>query len=579
MQFMAGEWIAAQLAAEGVDTVFGIGDGTYLGLLAGLEKHGIRLISPRHESSAAHMAGAYARLTGRVGVCIASNGPGVANVLPGVAVEQGEGNRVLLITSCRRRGISGADRPGAYQAFDQTGVIGAMAKWSARVPDAPRLAEMLRMALRQVHEGRPGVVHLDVPEDLLNGAGQGPETVRPRRQPVSPRTPSAEEIRAAVDLLHTAERPLIHAGSGVIHSRCFDGLQAVAQKLLAPVTTSWGARAALPDEDPHSLPLWALEPVMEARRTADVVLVLGSRLGETDWWGRPPHWGGAGAQKVVQVDVDAESLGLNRPVDLAIQADAGTFLEGLLRELERTPLPEATQEARRRFTSSLAEKRSIARKELDESLSNRSTPLATPHIPVSCQEVFDDDTVYVIDGGNTAVWCSFFTSVKKPDTVASTFKFGMLGAGVGQALGAQAAHPDRRVVCILGDGAMGFHLQEIETAVREELPVTFVVVCDRQWGMVKLTQHVGLPGLREAMGSEGEEPINADLGEIAFDRLAQSMGAHGERVASPDELKAALIRCRDAGGPAVLHVDVDPDVHLFAPGLQEFKAMHLEPEA
>jgi acetolactate synthase I/II/III large subunit len=164
-----GSIITRMLAAEGVERIFGIIDGTYYGLYSSLADAGIELISPRHETSAAHLAGAYARTTGRLGVAIASNGPGVANVLPGVAVEQGEGNRVLLITSARRTGIGSPDRGGTYQYFDQTAVTAPMTKWSVHVPTADRIPELLRHALRAVWSGRPGVVHLDVPEDLING--------------------------------------------------------------------------------------------------------------------------------------------------------------------------------------------------------------------------------------------------------------------------------------------------------------------------------------------------------------------------------------------------------------------------
>ena len=164
-----GELIAHMLKAEGVDTVFGIIDGTYFGLYSAFPALGIRLISPRHETCAAHMAGAYARLTGKLGVCMASNGPGVANLLPGIAVENAEGNRVLAITSARREGTIGPDRGGTYQSFPQVEVTGPMTKWSVRVPSFARLPELTRRAFRESWTGRPGVVHLDVPENIMNG--------------------------------------------------------------------------------------------------------------------------------------------------------------------------------------------------------------------------------------------------------------------------------------------------------------------------------------------------------------------------------------------------------------------------
>ena len=158
-QRIGGELLAAMLAAEGVSRVFGIIDGTYLGLYTAFEKYGIELISPRHESSAAHMAGAYARSSGKLGVCMASNGPGVANILPGVAVETGEGNRVLLLTSCRRTGIAYPERGGTFQYFDQVGVTAPMTKWSQTVHSPDRLPELARQAFSAAWQGRPGVVH------------------------------------------------------------------------------------------------------------------------------------------------------------------------------------------------------------------------------------------------------------------------------------------------------------------------------------------------------------------------------------------------------------------------------------
>jgi acetolactate synthase-1/2/3 large subunit len=185
----------------------------------------------------------------------------------------------------------------------------------------------------------------------------------------------------------------------------------------------------------------------------------------------------------------------------------------------------------------------------------------------------------VIDGGNTAVWTNFYHVVRTPFSVISTPKFGMLGAGTAQALGIKLAHPGRQVYCIIGDGAMGFNMQEIETAVRHNLPVVYIVCCDRQWGMVKMNQQFALRPLKTMIKKslDADETINADLGEIAFDKLAESMGAHGERVGHRDDLQPALERSLAAGKCAVVHADVDPVRHMWAPSLLQFKKMHEEP--
>ena len=579
-QMVGGEALARMLAAEGVDVVFGIVDGTYMGFFASFEKHGIRLISPRHETSAAHMAGSYARLTGKLGVCMASNGPGVANILPGVAVESGEGNRVLLITSSRRTPIAYPDRGGTYQYFNQAGVTRAMTKWSGAVPSFDRLPELFRRAARISWIGRPGVVHLDVPETVMNGVFDA-EGIDLRPPAAYRRTaliePPAHQVAQAAELLRRADCPHIHAGSGVLHGRASEALKEVAEALGAPVTTSWAGRGALPDRHEQVLPIWAMEPINKARSEADVVLVIGSRLGETDWWGKPPYWGEPDRQRMIQVDIDEEILGLNKATELAVHSDADPFLSALASELRRTPPSEARLRTNRARTASLAEHRAKVRAELDVALQNKASPRHSAQVPAACQRFFGDDTVYVFDGGNATVWASFFSEINRPDSLLSTFKFGMLGAGVSQALGGQVAKPEARVVCIIGDGAMGFHVQELECALRHGLPVIYLVLCDKQWGMVKLTQSMALGALRPVIGTKQQGAINADFEEIAFDKVAEAMGCHGERVAAPGELEGALQRCVDSGKPAVVHVDVDPNMHLFAPGLQEFKAMHQEP--
>jgi len=610
-----GRIVAEMLHAEGVDTLFGIIDGTYLQLTSSCVDLGMRLVTPRHESTAMHMAGAYARLTGRLGVAIASNGPGVANVLPGVAVENGEGNRVLLITSCRRPQIGYPDRGGAYQIFDQVGVISAMSKWSATVKSPDRLAELTRMALRKCFQGRPGVVHLDVPENIWNGKLDPVELPRPDQyRRIEPIEPPARAVECAADMLVEAKLPAIHAGSGVLHALAFEELAELASLLHAPVTTSWGARGVLPETSELACPMIHIEAVNTVRNAADLILCLGSDLGETDWWGKAPYWAPAGSQKWIQVDIDEERLGRNHPTDLAVLADVKVFLRHLVTAC-RDRTTEMPLSERRTRVAELREARVEHRAKLDETLEDRASPMVTAQVAAACGEVLGDDAVMVFDGGNTAVWGNFYTTLRTPNTSLGTHHFGHLGAGVGQALGAAVARPRSQVACIIGDGAMGFHPQEIETAVRNDLRVVYLVCADKQWGMVKLTQSLGLDPVRaiakKVLGPEGEpmevpgkagelleaalsllgpvkdavakslgaaRTINSDLSEIRWDDMARAMGAHGERVADPAELAPALERCLASGKPAVVHVDVDGDKHLWAPGLKYFKAMHQEPK-
>ncbi len=579
MKITAGAYIAKFLKKEKVEVVFGIIDGTYQGLIAGLKNEGIRLITPRHETSAAHMAGAYARLTGKIGVCIASNGPGVANILPGVTVENAEGNRVLLITSSRRTGIGYPDRGGTYQYFDQVGVIGKISKYSVTTPHIERVPELLRKAMRKSYSGRPGIVHFDLPENLMNSKMDFPELQKPESYRLNYRVkPAKEQVDAAVELLIKAKKPIIHAGSGVLHSDAFEELEELAGLLKLPVVTSWAARGVLPETSEFSIPMVHIEVNNKARKEADVVLVLGSRLGETDWWGKAPYWNTPDKQQIIQVDLDENIIGNNRPVEVPVLADIKAFLYELNTAV-KSKVFDAFPE-REKFISDLRKAVKKDREKLDKKLEDKNSPMITAHVPVMAQKLFPEDSVVVFDGGNTAVWGNFFHKVEIPNTTLSTFKFGMLGAGVGQALGAAAAFPDKQVYCIIGDGAMGFHPQEIETAIRNDLKPIFFVICDKQWGMVKMTQQFAMKPIKTMIKKElsSEETINTDLGEIQFDKLAESMGAHGERVTAPEDLKPAIERSIASGKCAVIHVDVDHVKHMWAPGLMNFKAMHQEPK-
>ncbi|MDE2380316.1 thiamine pyrophosphate-binding protein, partial [Bradyrhizobium sp.] len=560
-------------------------DGTYFGFYSALHRLGIEIVTPRHETSAAHMAGAYARLTGKLGVCMASNGPGVANILPGLVVEEAEGNRVLAITSARRPGIMYPDRGGTYQCFDQAGTIGKIAKSSEAVSSFDRVAELMRKALRRSWEGRPGVVHVDVPENIMNGKfkAAGAAWAPHRYRQTEPLTPTADQVARAAQLLIAADAPMIHAGSGIIHAGAFAELRRVAELLHAPVTTSWAARGVLPETSALAVPMPHVKLNHKVRNDADAVLIVGSRLGETDWWGKAPYWRHPSEQTTVQIDVDADMLGLNKPADLAILADAKCALQLLGDELERRAGEVARPgklDGRRARVAGYANAMKADRAGWDKALTDMAVPMNPAHIGNVCSDVFPEDTVLVADGGNAAIWAMFYHQVKVPNTVLSTFKFGMLGAGMAQAVGAAVARPGKPVCCIIGDGAMGFHPQEIETAVRNKAQIVFIVLCDKQWGMVKMNQQFMLRPFKTMLFKHlgPEETIKADLGEIEFDKLGQSMGAYGARVSDPKQLKPELERALASGKCAVIHVDVDPVKHMWAPGLIHFKKMHEEPK-
>ncbi|MCB9427820.1 MAG: thiamine pyrophosphate-binding protein [Actinobacteria bacterium] len=582
-----GQLIAKMLAAEGVEDMFGIIDGTYFGLYRALGDNGIELHSPRHEAAAMHMAGAYARLTGRLGVAMASNGPGVANVLPGVAVEEGEGNRILLITSSRRVPIAYPDRGGTYQYFNQVGVTAPMTKFSVHVPSADRIPELMRRALRVSFTGRPGVVHIDIPENIINQPTEMDESAIRAPESYRRTTPIQADpvlVSKAAKMLVDAQQPVIHAGSGVYHAGAEPELARLAQLLAAPVTTSWAARGALPENLLEAIPMTALAVNDEVRSSADVALIVGSRMGETDWWGKAPNWAKPGSQATIQIDNDEARLGVNKPVTVALLADAKEALRALADAVEELGAP-PNKQVRIKALEGWRSQWDAERAKLDKPLASHGAPVHPAHVPSIAQSVMPEDTVWVFDGGNTAVWSNFYHDAKVPRTTLSTFKFGMLGAGMGQALGAAVAAPDQRVCVLTGDGAFGMHSSEVESAVRLNLPIVFVVLVDGQWGMVKMSQQIAAHPVatvaRKMLTNKSlpdDQVVYADFAPCRYDLMAEAFGAHGEHVTDSTQLRGALERARDCGRAAVVQVDVNNVEHLWAPALQSFKKMHQEPK-
>jgi acetolactate synthase-1/2/3 large subunit len=336
------------------------------------------------------------------------------------------------------------------------------------------------------------------------------------------------------------------------------------------------------EASPLAIPMTHIKLNTLVHNEADAVLVLGSRLGETDRWGKAPYWRSPAELRTIQVDLDAAMLGANRPADVAIQADVGAFLTALAARLRARLAGNAdTNRATRR--AKMAKYREHIRRysaKLERALADQSSPVHSAHVPALVRELFPAGSPIVADGGNTAVWSMFYTHARPPARLLSTMKMGMLGAGMGQALGAAVAVPDLPVAVIIGDGAAGMHPQEIESAVRHKLRIVWLVLCDKQWGMVKMTQSIALRPLKMFIKKrlDADENMWTDFGDIDFARVAQAMGAHGERVSDPAALRGAVQRALECGGPALVHVDVNPTVHMWAPGLIHFKSMHEEPK-
>lgn len=565
-EITGGEILLKCLKEEGVNTMFGILDGSFNPFLAKLHEYDIRFVNARHEAAAANMAEAWARIRGEPAVVIGGIGPGAANMLSGVITAYAEGSPLIVLSGQRRRNIIYPDRGGSFQNVNLLGLYGPVTKWSAGVREFRRLPELVRRAYREATSGRPGPVYLEIPEDVMRGSGD-PETaaVWPPAQyrPGKPGPGDPALIAQAAEMLARAERPFLHAGSGVSWAGAWDEFIALADYLAAGVSTSLGARGVVPEDHPryfHPLDRAALEA---ARGGADVALVVGGRLGELDSWGRPPSWGDPARQKTIQVDSDPASIGLNRPVDVGVLGDARAVLKALLAAVQERTEPREEHADFERYRT-LSQQRQA---QLEEALQSPEGQINPGRAVQIVRDFFPRDAISVQDGGNTSLWCASFNPILAPRSYLYTAKFGHLGTGLPYAIGAKLAAPERPVYLISGDGAIGFNIQELETAHRYCLPIVAVVLCDQGWGMERPSQ-VFAQVVAQAGGM-----VETELSDARYDKVAEAFGCYGEKVDELGQLHPALERAVASGKPALIQVTINPEVNFAPPGLLEFSSM------
>ncbi len=369
-------------------------------------------------------------------------------------------------------------------------------------------------------------------------------------------------IEEAADMLVAADWPLLHAGSGVIRAGAWEELVALAEHLSAAVTTSQGARGAIPED--HPLCLIPLSfGALGAQATADVVLLVGGRMGDLELWGKPPAWGQPEDQKWIQIDIAPESIGLNRSVDLALVGDAKAALTALLKAVKART---GAKSENPQFADA-REAHAAWLKQWEEGANSDSTPIHPLRLVREIREFFPREAIMCSDGGTTAVWAFYLNRIYEPRTFLWAADSGHLGSGVPYAIGAKLARPETQVCCITGDGSFGFNAMELETARRVNAPVVIIIANDCGWGMIRSAQKL----------VHGERYVGVDFCEdTRYDKLAEALGCFGERVTKPNQIRSALQRAVDSKLPAVLDVLVDPEVHGFPPDLEVLDGLWME---
>jgi acetolactate synthase-1/2/3 large subunit len=550
-EITGGELLARCLASENVRFVFGLPCPEVDPLLACLEGHGMRFVPLRHEAAGAHMAEGLYKTTGQVAAVLGNPGPGSANLLAGVITARHEGVPLVAITAQHRLGIVYPSPPSTFQGQDQLDVFRPAVKWGGPILAFERIPEVVRLAFREMWCGRPGPVQLEVPAPVLYATGD--ETAVPVLAPERYRAATPElsegQLEQVAELLARAERPALIAGSGVDRAGANAALLRLVELLGCAVVPTMAGRAVVPSDHPCFVYGFGRGGDL-VKREADVVLVVGSRLGNLDL-PYDKYWGDPSRQQIIQIDVDARHLGVTRPLALGLVADARSALEALVRVLEKRGV-------RQRGGADLARWREADRAWWEEQAKIprewQGPGLHPAHVMQAIGRVFGRDAVYVTDGGNTSLWAHWSLPPTRPRSYLSILELGMLGTGIPSALGAKLADPGRDVVCVTGDGAAGFHFMEMQSAAREGIAFTTVVFAEGSWTMEE-------PNERLRWG----RTFGTEMGSVRWDVVAEGLGCLGLHVESAEELEPALTRAKASGRPAVVCVRTSREANLATP--------------
>ena len=548
MSRTGGKLLADQLAVHGTEVAFCVPGESYLELLDGLYASPIRLITCRHEASAANMAEAYGKLTGRPGVCMVTRGPGATQAAVGVHTAFQDSTPLLLLIG---QVSSAQEEREAFQEVDYRRMFGPLAKWVAQIDRVDRIPELIARAYTTACAGRPGPVVLALPEDMLAATSDAPDA--PAFHRIQP-SPPASDIDALRGLLDGAERPFAIVGGGGWTPAAAADLQTFLEANALPAGAAFRRQDAIDNDSPSyvgDVGIGINPSLAERVRTADVLLVVGPRLGEMTTSGYTLLEVPRPRQTLVHVHPGAEELGRVYQAELPILAGMEHFAAAV-RDLRVEPRwGEAAMQAR-----------------ADYEAWQRHEPMPGPVDLGDCVAQLRGRVpgAIVCNGaGNHTVWVHrFWRFHSYPSQLAPTS--GAMGYGVPAAVAAKALHPERNVVCFSGDGDFLMSGQELATAVQYDLPIVIIVVDNGMYGTIRMHQERHFPG----------RVVGTDLVNPDFAAYARAFGAHGETVERTDEFSPALERALGSGRPAVLALRIDPEAITPRTTLSAIRAAALE---
>lgn len=549
MQLNGAEIVIECLKEQGVDTVFGYPGGAILNVYDELYKHRdeIRHILTSHEQGASHAADGYARATGKVGVCLATSGPGATNLVTGIATAYMDSIPIVAITCNVRVSLLGKD---SFQEIDIAGITMPITKYSFIVKDVTKLADTIRKAFRIAKTGRPGPVLVDIPKDITAKVTEYiPEELgKCTKEDSSRKTPRMDEQRfdRVISMLEEAEKPFVFVGGGAVLSGASQELKEFVDKLDAPVTDSLMGKGAFPGTDPRYTGMLGMHGTKASNfgvSECDLLVVMGARFsdrvtGNTEKFAKNA--------KIIQLDIDPVEINKNVLITEEIIGDLKDVLKTLNKRLKQQNHAEWLEK--------------IQGYKEKYPLKYHPNVLSGPFLVEEIYRQTNGEALIVTEVGQHQMWAAQYYKYTKPRTLLTSGGLGTMGYGLGAALGAKTGCPDKIVVNIAGDGCFRMNMNEIATAVRHNIPIIQVVVNNHVLGMVRQWQDLFY-----------DERYSATVLRDAVDfvKLAEAMGAEGMRAVSQEEFKEAFSKALTLNRPVVIDCQIDSDDKVWpmvAPG-------------
>lgn len=542
MQLTGSQVIIECLKEQGVDTVFGYPGGAILNVYDELYKHPeIKHVLTSHEQGASHAADGYARSTGKVGVCMATSGPGATNLVTGIATAYMDSIPIVAITCNVGVSLLGKD---SFQEIDIAGITTPITKYSFIVKDVTKLADTIRRAFSIARKGRPGPVLVDITKDVTAN-----KVDYVRQEPVLPKPDSGsfseEEIDRALHMIKKAKRPYIFVGGGAILSGAAEEVKEFVDKVNAPVCDTLMGKGAYDGTAENYTGMLGMHGTKTSNlgvSECDLLIAIGVRFSDRVL-GNPKKF--AKQAKILQIDIDPVEINKNILVSHSIVGDVGLVLSRLNEKLEQ-----------QKHDEWLAH---IANYQQKFPVVCPPTGLSGPYMIEKIYELASD-AIMVTDVGQHQMWAAQYFKYRKPRTLLTSGGLGTMGYGLGAAIGAQAANPDKQVINIAGDGCFRMNMNELATASRQKLPVIEVIFNNHVLGMVRQWQTL--------FYKEHYSATVLDDG-VDFVKIAEAMGATARRVTTREEFEAAFQEALSCKTPFVIDAIIDSDDKVWpmvAPG-------------